>query len=287
MKGEHDDQLHWPFQGDIVLEILNWREDRGHYKKRIERTCTGASQYKNRVTETNMASGGWGMPKYRGHYKKRIERTGARQYKNRVTETNTASGGWGMPKYILHTSLIHDPTTNTEYVQDDCLRLRVSTVNVYSGPLLLKTPAWQDSPATTKPLIEFTLTEVTKRKELGYKYIDSEAFYSHTQGYKLALSVDLNVGGIVIHAILMNGNHDGKLEWPAKFNLTIELLNWRENKEHRKAIATGPTDKIPGYSPHIKGSELSIPYSSLQYNPLNNTEYLQDDCLRLRVMNNN
>ena len=160
-------------------------------------------------------------------------------------------------------------------------------MNVYSGPLVLKTPAWQDSSATTKPLFEFTLTEVTKRKEFGYKYIKSKAFYSHTQGYRLALKVDLNVGGILISAILLNGNHDEKLEWPAKFNLTIELLNWRENKEHHKVTATGPTNKIPGRLPYIKGSELSIPYSSLRYNPLKNTEYLQDDCLRLRVLNNN
>ena len=35
---------------------------------------------------------------------------------NRVTETNMASSGWGKQNYIPHTSLIHDPTTNTEYV---------------------------------------------------------------------------------------------------------------------------------------------------------------------------
>ena len=251
MKGEHDDQLHWPFQGDVLLEILNWREDNGHYKKRIE--CIDVHQL----------------------------------YTNRVTETNMANCGWGEHKYIPHTSLIHDPTTNTEYVQDDCLRLRVSAVNVYSGPLVLKTPAWQDSSATTKPLLEFTLTELTKRKELGYESLFSNSFYSHTQGYRLAVCVDLNVGGIIIRAILLNGNHDEKLEWPAKFNFTIELLNWRENQEHRKATATGPTNKDPSFLPNIKGSCLYISYSSLLYDPLNNTEYLQDDCLRLRVLNNN
>ena len=251
MKGEHDDQLYWPFQGDVVLEILNWQEDKGHYKKRIE--CIDVDQL----------------------------------YTNRVTETNMASTGWGSQQYIPHTALIHDPTTNTEYVQDDCLRLRVSAVNVYSGPLMLKTPAWQDSSATTKPLLEFTLTELTKRKELGSKYISSEAFYSHTQGYKLVLVVifSASIDGIVICAMLLDGDHDEKLEWPAKFNFTIELLNWRENKEHRKATATGPTNKT-SEPVIIEGSGLSIPYSSLQYNPLNNTEYLQDDCLRLRVLNN-
>ena len=26
MRVEHDDQLQWPFSGDIVIELLNWRE---------------------------------------------------------------------------------------------------------------------------------------------------------------------------------------------------------------------------------------------------------------------
>ena len=207
MKGEHDDQLHWPFQGDVILEVLNWQEYRGHYNMKLE-----AIDFDQLCT-------------------------------NRVTETNMASGGWGRQKYIPHTSLTNDPTTNTEYVQDDCLRLRVSAVNVYSGPLVLKTPAWQDSPATTKPLLEFTLTELTKRRELRTKRICSKAFYSHTQGYKLALIVTPGVGNIIICALLLDGEHDEKLEWPANFNLTIELLNWRENKEHRKGTVTGPINK--------------------------------------------
>ena len=28
MKGEYDDTLAWPFSGDVVVEILNWREDK-------------------------------------------------------------------------------------------------------------------------------------------------------------------------------------------------------------------------------------------------------------------
>ena len=30
MKGEHDDSLQWPFEGNIVVELLNWREDQQH-----------------------------------------------------------------------------------------------------------------------------------------------------------------------------------------------------------------------------------------------------------------
>ena len=32
MKGQHDDLLRWPFTGTIIIELLNWLEDKGHYK---------------------------------------------------------------------------------------------------------------------------------------------------------------------------------------------------------------------------------------------------------------
>ena len=32
MKGQHDDRLQWPFTGTIIIELLNWLEDKGHYK---------------------------------------------------------------------------------------------------------------------------------------------------------------------------------------------------------------------------------------------------------------
>ena len=31
MRGEYDDQLKWPFEGDVV-ELCNWKEDKGHHQ---------------------------------------------------------------------------------------------------------------------------------------------------------------------------------------------------------------------------------------------------------------
>ena len=33
MKGEHDQHLKWPLTGDIIIELLNWRKDKRHYRK--------------------------------------------------------------------------------------------------------------------------------------------------------------------------------------------------------------------------------------------------------------
>ena len=32
MRGDYDNNLQWPFEGDIVVELLNWREDNQHYR---------------------------------------------------------------------------------------------------------------------------------------------------------------------------------------------------------------------------------------------------------------
>ena len=35
MRREHDQHLQWPFTGDIIFELLNWREDKGHHSKKL------------------------------------------------------------------------------------------------------------------------------------------------------------------------------------------------------------------------------------------------------------
>ena len=39
MKGEHDDSLQWPFEGNIVVELLNWREDQQHIVQNFAFSC--------------------------------------------------------------------------------------------------------------------------------------------------------------------------------------------------------------------------------------------------------
>ena len=88
MKGQHDDHLQWPFTGTIIIELLNWLEDKKHYK----RTLTIDTNDKfNRVTE--------------GKYGDNI----------------------GYPLFISHSSLTSS-TTNTQYLYQDCIRVRVQVI---------------------------------------------------------------------------------------------------------------------------------------------------------------
>ena len=92
MKGEHDQHLQWPLTGELIIEVLNWRGDEKHHSRIF--------------------------PIYSDHGFHRV--TGQNKYGE--------SRGW--PQFISHSSLPYNPTTNTEYLQDDCLRLRVSVTKI-------------------------------------------------------------------------------------------------------------------------------------------------------------
>ena len=100
MKGEHDDDLRWPFIGDVIVELLNWREDNEH---------------QTRILEFNSDTDPDGS------------------CSAHVTRFSIADKGWcGCYDLFSHSSLPYDPSTNTEYLHDNCLRLRVRRVHVYS-----------------------------------------------------------------------------------------------------------------------------------------------------------
>ena len=50
MKGPVDDFLLWPFHGDVVVELLNWREDNDHHSKVIELSSNVSNSACSRVT---------------------------------------------------------------------------------------------------------------------------------------------------------------------------------------------------------------------------------------------
>ena len=196
MRGDYDDDLQWPFEGDIALELLNWNNDNRHFRGNVS------------VTDPNGSC------------------------TSRVSQREYAPSGWGK-NFISHLSLQYNPT---EYLQDDCLRLRVVDVAVYSTPLLSKIPSWQDPHTADQSVCDFTLTEFTKRKQFN-NVCYSPPFYEYEQGYKMLLHVFMNgqqsarATHISVYAHLMKGEYDDDLDWPFEGIITVELLNWREKWE--------------------------------------------------------
>ena len=99
MKGEYDDTLTFPFRGVFAVEIINWLQDQHHTRRTIHITDDIDSYHRvgGRVTTTTYAP--------------------IAQFVN----------------ILPHSSLSYDPTTNTQYLDDDdCMRIRIVKVDVHS-----------------------------------------------------------------------------------------------------------------------------------------------------------
>ena len=91
MKGEHDDKLKWPFQGDITVQLLCRKRDWGHLEYTIS-FGDDAAAYGSAV---------------------------------RVTSGERAAMGQGISNFLLNSCV-------TQYLHNDCLKLRVTNIVVRS-----------------------------------------------------------------------------------------------------------------------------------------------------------
>ena len=252
LKGEHDDQLGWPLELDFAIELLNWREDKGHY----EHTVTINSEYY------------------------RVTKNGIKMSPNVLL--------------FIHRSLLsYNSSTDTEYLQNNSLRLRVNRATMHSTPFVAPAPSWLEPSKVSQSVCEFTLTEFSKRKELKNRFF-SPSFYTHQNGYKMCLIVCANGEfhgkgtHVTVYVQLLAGVNDDQLQWPFTGDIILELVNWREDKgHHSKTLSIGVVsglDKVTeGTAGMTAGLSQFISHSCLSYNCSTNTEYLHKDSLHLRV----
>ena len=95
MRGEFDDHLKWPFRGVITVQLLNQLGERNH--------ATGTIRFTD-ITPT--------------------------LYTSRVVVGDRAKKGWGQLRFIGHSELGFDSVKNRQYLKDDCLKFRVSRIEL-------------------------------------------------------------------------------------------------------------------------------------------------------------
>ena len=91
MRGENDDNLVWPFTGTVCIELLNQLQDDQHRRYELK-----YPEDKNSTSN------------------------------NRVTEGDMASGGYGTQHYVSHSELGYHSGLNRQYLKNDCLFFRVT-----------------------------------------------------------------------------------------------------------------------------------------------------------------
>ena len=125
-----------------------------------------------------------------------------------------------------------------------------------------------------------------------YGSIRSPPVYTHNSGYKFELLIQPNgmLGNdgykthVAVSVYQLKGDHDDKLKFPARFTITLELLNQHRDQDHyRRDIHC----KVP-----IRGLRnvfgignifSFIPHADLEWNPRKQTQYLKNDCLKFRI----
>ena len=161
-------------------------------------------------------------------------------------------------------------------------------------------PKWYIPPETQSPHLlppcTLTMYNYKEHKRVGDQWY-SVPFYSGIHGYKLQLKVRANgfASGKDTHlsvgVLLMKGEYDDSLKWPLNSEITIQLLNWREDKGHVEMIIDHYSASIANRIRVIDGetapgSQITyqfISHMELPYNANNNTEYLHNDTLCFRV----
>ena len=91
MRGENDDNLVWPFQGEVSIALLNQLEDKNHREAKATYNTDERKDHNSRVTDGELGD-----------------------------------GGYGKPKFVSHEELDHRADINCQYLKDDSLYFRVS-----------------------------------------------------------------------------------------------------------------------------------------------------------------
>ena len=202
----------------------------------------------------------------------------------------------GYTKFLSHSTLSHDPATNTQYLLDDTLNFRVSvTVDNHKLWLVCTDKINMDSTRTIKDnktlkeekRMVLKMTGYNARKATDSKFL-SDSFYTSPGGYKMCIRVDPNgtVSGsgthMSVYARLLEGAYDASLSWPFMGSVTFTLLNQLADDEHHSWTLNYET-KYNANVGTILGHGQFISYSALSHDPVKNTQYLKNDTLYFRV----
>ena len=123
-------------------------------------------------------------------------------------------------------------------------------------------------------------------------YWESPPMYTHTHGYKFCIEVyPCGMGWVGVYGTHVSvslyslpGEFDAILQWPAKFNITLQLLNQHRDKDHITV-----TQQFQWKKPEREREGVGwfthtlIAHTDLELNAQKQTQYLKEDRLHFRI----
>ena len=197
----------------------------------------------------------------------------------------------GYTKFLPHSSLGHNPATNTQYLLDDTLYFRVSVKVNNHKPWLVCTDRYNSDVSRmlkdnrTLDTITFKVTHFSIRRTTETVY-HSDPFYTSVGRYKMCIKVlasgyteESEVTYLSIFVKLLDGQFIGNVSPKFSGSVTFQLVNQLCDDHHYVQIASCSDLQIN----KIKGYPQFFPLSKLLHDPSSNTQYLKDDSLYFKV----
>ena len=140
------------------------------------------------------------------------------------------------------------------------------------------------------PPYEHTISNYRELKAT-YTCYYSENLYTHPGGYNIRLRFNLNGCSdgrsthVSIVVDILRGEYDDKLKFPARFTVTLELVNQHRDQDHIvREIHCEYKERVKlTYAPRECGSCTKfISHTDLEWNESKQTQYLKNDCLKFR-----
>ena len=268
MRGEYDDDLLWPFRGEITLQLINRRADEGHVEYTTPFHDSTPDIITCRVMEGERAPIGEFTDKFIPHSALQCNESWNTEYlcrsdslEFRVTRVKVAerlpvltaqqpsSGGEGVaPGKHSRTELeLEQEATPTKKVEraagETELASKTSSVGGEGGVTRTHiTSALQTSSDGTQtdmpvPPVTMVMRGFISWKMRGLTWI-SPSFCSHIGGYKMYLAVDANGAGygtdthMSVSVYLMRGEYDDNLIWPFRGDVIFHLVNRKVDEGH-------------------------------------------------------
>ena len=124
-----------------------------------------------------------------------------------------------------------------------------------------------------------------------YAYWYSSPTYTHTYGYKFSIMVRPSgsfSGGWHTHVSVglnaISGEFDATLQWPAKFTITLQLLNQHRDQDHITVTKWFQWSKSESEKMSVAWFTFNlIAHTDLELNAQKQTQYLKDNCLHFCI----
>ena len=137
------------------------------------------------------------------------------------------------------------------------------------------------------PPYEFTVSNYNEKSTMWCDSLTSPPMYTHPGGYRFRLHIHPPDGLIssshMSVGLTLDTDRATKLRLPARFTITLQLLNQYKDQDHcKRDIVCKVSKSLTSFGVYLVGPKF-IPHSGLNWNASKQTEYLKNNCLKFRI----